>query len=260
MFPKIISLDGFFLPTYGFLIAVGFVLALWVTGNLARRSNLDPERVKNLGIYSAIVGLVGAKLLMFLVDFEYYRDNPGELFSLSTLQAAGVFYGGLIAALVFAFYYMRAHKLPVAITLDAFAPGLALGQAFGRLGCFAAGCCWGEVCQRPWAVTFTNTDAKDLTGVPLHVPLHPTQLYESGMAFLIFGLCWRAFHRPHRPGFVIGLYLLTAATARFAVEFFRYHHQPNPFGGPLSTAQWFSLAFAALSLLFFIRKPATQSA
>ena len=96
-----------FLHTYGLLVALAFLAALWITGRLARRAGLDPEAVLNLGIYCALAGIAGAKLMMFLVDVPYYLEHPGEIFSLSTLQAGGVFYGGLIAALITAFVYMR---------------------------------------------------------------------------------------------------------------------------------------------------------
>ena len=152
MLPKLFDFGGFFLPTYGVLVAAGFLTALWLTGRLAKQSGLDPEKVTNLGVYAALAGLAGAKLLMFVFDFDYYRQNPGEIFSLTTLQAGGVFFGGLIFALGMAIFWIGKQKLPLAATMDAFGPGLALGQAIGRLGCFAAGCCWGASCNRPWAV------------------------------------------------------------------------------------------------------------
>ncbi len=245
MFPKLISIgDTFFLPTYGALVAVGFLVALWMTGNLARRAGLDPERVSNVGVYSALAGLAGAKLLMFVFDFDYFWQNPREAFSLATLQSGGVFFGGLVIAVLAGAWLMRRYALPVLPTFDVFGPGLALGQAIGRLGCFAAGCCWGVKCDRPWAVRFTNYDANKITGVPLDVDLHPTQLYEAGLLALVFLITWRLFLRPHRPGFVFGVYLILAAAERFLVEFFREHQQANLGGNPLSNAQLIALGLA----------------
>ena len=86
-----------------------------------------------------------------------------------------------------------------------------MGQAIGRLGCFAAGCCWGVKCDRAWAVKFTSHDANKITGVPLDIEIHPTQLYEAGLLGLTFLITWRLFLRPHRPGFVFGAYLILAA-------------------------------------------------
>jgi phosphatidylglycerol:prolipoprotein diacylglycerol transferase len=155
--------------------------------------------------------MVGAKLLMILLDLGYYFDNPREIFSLATLQAGGIFYGGLVAALVTAFVYMRRKKLPGLATADVFAPAVALGHSIGRLGCFSAGCCWGAACRLPWAVTFTSPEAHRLVGVPLNVPLHPTQLYEAAGEAIIFGILYRRFHRRHRPGAIIGLYLWSSS-------------------------------------------------
>jgi phosphatidylglycerol:prolipoprotein diacylglycerol transferase len=178
--------------------------------------------------------------------------EPGDFFSWSTLQAGGVFYGGLIAALLVGWWYIRHTRLPWFRTADVFAPAIALGHAIGRLGCFAAGCCWGIACDRPWAVKFTNPVANDLVGVPLNKPLHPTQLYESFAEFLIFGiLLWR-IRRPHQTGTIISLYLVLYSTARFVVEFFRYHEQGNLWGTPLDTSQWISIGLFMLGASYFV--------
>lgn len=248
MFPKLIGTGDFFLPTYGVLVAVGFLLGLWVAGKVARRTGLNSEAVKDLGIQLALAGIVGAKLLMILYELPHYWKNPGDLFTLATLQAGGVFYGGFIAALAVAFWYLRSRKMPFLPTADVFAPGIALGHAIGRIGCFAAGCCWGLECDRFWAVTFHNLDAYKLVGVPLEVPLHPTQLYEALAEFLIFAFLYREITKPHRSGRIIALYLILYPAARFVVEFFRAHDQANPFGWALSAAQWMALGLLGLGL------------
>lgn len=257
MFPKIFEIgDSFFLPTYGVLVALGFLVALWITGRLARQSGLDPERVSNVGVYSALAGLAGAKLLMFVFDFNYFREHPDEIFSLATLQSGGVFFGGLIIAVGAGAWLMRHYALPVLATFDAFAPGLAIGQAIGRLGCFAAGCCWGVKCDRPWAVRFTDFAANKITGVPLDTALHPTQLYEAALLGLAFAVLYWLFQRRGRaPGEVFGAYLILAGSERFLVEFFREHQQANLGNGPLSNAQLISIGLAALGLWLSRRKP-----
>lgn len=241
MFPKIISIGDFFLPTYGVLVTLGFLLGLWITGKLAQRRGLDAQLVTDLGIYVALAGLGGAKLMMILYELPYYLQHPAEIFSLATLQAGGVFYGGLIAALLVAVWYLRSRKLPFLPVADCFAPGLALGHAVGRVGCFAAGCCWGLACERPWAVTFTDAEAHRLVGVPLFHPLHPTQLYEALGEFLIFLFLYRHAGANPPTGRLIGLYLVLYPAVRFAVEFLRAHEQANPFGWVLSAAQWTAL-------------------
>src|SRR5437879_6571035 len=171
MFPKLISYGDFFLPSYGVMVALAFLAALWIIGRLGREAGLPSEPLMNLGIYCALAGMLGAKLMMFAFDWQVYWNDPKQIFSRETLQAMGVYQGGLILAVITAFVYMRRMNLPPLLTSDVFAPGLALGHAIGRLGCFAAGCCWGQECSRAWAVVFTNPDAHQLTGVPLGVPL-----------------------------------------------------------------------------------------
>ncbi len=244
MYPEILHLS--FLHTYGLLVAIAFLVALWMVGRLATKAGLNADAVTNLGVYCALAAIVGAKIMLLIVE-------PGDFFSWATLQAGGVFYGGLIAALAVAWWYMRKTKLPPLKTADVFAPAIALGHGIGRLGCFSAGCCWGVECHLPWAVTFRNPVAHDLVGVPLNTPLHPTQLYESAAEFLIFGILFWRIRRPHQTGAVISLYLLLYSTARFIVEFFRFHEQGNLWGTPLDTSQWISVGLFALGALYFLR-------
>src|SRR5437867_1293819 len=250
MFPYVFHIGGYSQSTYGLLVALAFLAALALAGRLARREGLSQEAVMNLGMYCALAGIVGAKILMFLVDLPQYLSNPRDIVSLATLRAGGNFFGGLILALLVAWYYMRKKGLPLLKTADIFAPALALGHAIGRLGCFAAGCCWGVPTHVPWAVTFTNRAANELVGVPLDVPLHPTQLYEAFAEAAIFAvLMWR-FRKPHQPGALIGLYLILYGTARFLVEFVRNHEQGNLWGGPLDTSQYISLVLVALAAVW----------
>lgn len=263
MFPIVFRVGSFFLPGYGLLVALGFLAALWMAGRLGRRAGLDVDAVMNLGIYSAIAAMLGAKLFMLLLDFDYYWHNPSEIFSYSTLLAGGVFYGGLIGALLVAVFYLRRSKLPGLATADVFAPAIALGHAIGRVGCFAAGCCWGAPTRLPWAVTFKSFDANRLVGVPLGIPLHPTQLYEAFAEAIICAILYWRFARPHRPGAIIGLYLVLYPSVRFLVEFVRAHDSLNPQFGPLVTEQWIALGLLAIGAYLLRRggkpKPAPAS-
>jgi phosphatidylglycerol---prolipoprotein diacylglyceryl transferase len=248
--PKLIQIGSFYLPTYGLLVAAAFLAALAMAGKLGRAQGLSRDAIMNLGIYCALAGIIGAKVFMLVLD-PYYRKNPVQILTLSTLQSAGIWYGGFIAALVFAFFYMRSQGLPFLKTSDVFAPGLAVGHAIGRLGCFAAGCCYGKPTHLPWAVTFTSPDAN---GAPLGVPLHPTQLYEAGLELIICGVLYRLAKRPHRDGSVIALYLVLSGVARFMVEFVRSHDEANPLGGPLTLEQWISMAVCIVGMAMLTRK------
>src|SRR5579875_366842 len=248
MLPKLITIGSFYIPTYGVLVALGFLAGLGITLRLARRAGLPPDKITNLAVYCAMAGIVGAKLFMFLFDLGDYMRDPGQIFTLETLQAAGVFHGGFLAAFIVAVLYMRRQHLPAFPAMDAFAPGIALGQSIGRLGCFAAGCCWGKECDLPWGVRFRSDAAAP---VPLGKTLHPVQLYESAADLLIFLFLYRQFGKRHRTGQVIGLYLVLYSTARFIIEFFRVHEQALV--GPFSLTQWIALALLVVGAAILLR-------
>lgn len=258
MYPKLIEIGSFYLPTYGVLVALGFLAGLAATVKLAKRAGLNSELITNLAVYVALSGMLGAKLFMIGFDWQDYAANPGRIFSFETLQAAGVFQGGLILALITAVFYMRAQGLPVLCTSDIFAPGVALGHAIGRLGCFAAGCCWGVECDLPWAVTFHDPVAHALTNVPLEVGLHPTQLYESGAEAVLFWFLFSLAKKAHSPGRVIGLYLVLSSAMRFGIEYLRVHQQPLTAG--LSLTQWISLGLGIAGVALLARRPQAQLA
>jgi phosphatidylglycerol---prolipoprotein diacylglyceryl transferase len=239
MLPKLFTFGDFFLPTYGLLVALGFLAGLWVTVRLARRATLPVEAITNLVIYCALAGLAGAKLFMFLFDWKVFWNNPREIFTFSTLRAAGVYQGGLLLAILVAVIYVRRNGLPLLPTCDVFSPGIALAHAIGRMGCLAAGCCWGRETSMPWGITFRNPNAYQMSGTPLLVPLHPTQLYEAAGNLIIFGLLYWRIAKAHVAGEVFAYYLLLYSTARFVIEFYREHEQGTYAG--LSLTQWISV-------------------
>ena len=204
MFPQLFHLGHFALPTYGFLVALGVLTGLIVTTKLAPSQKINPDDAWNLGVLVVLAAIIGAKLLLIINDFGWYTSHPREIFSLSMVQAGGVFYGGVIAALVTAAFYMRKHHMPALRTCDTFAPGLALGHSIGRIGCFAAGCCFGKPTNHWWGVVFTNP----LSQAPLNVRLEPTELFEAAIELINFFILYWLFQRKKFEGQIIGSYLL----------------------------------------------------
>lgn len=247
----------FTLHTYGVLLAIAFLAGLWVASRQAKRSGLDPTRITDMAVWVLIAGLLGAKLLLVLVDWRYFTGNPGQL--LSIFQSGGVFYGGLIGGILVAWWYVRRHHLPGWQTADVLAPGVVIGQAIGRLGCFCAGCCWGAPAQVPWAVTFTDVYAARAVGTPLDNPVHPSQLYESLAAFLIFFfLLWLA-PRKRFQGQVMLAYVGLYSAIRFGLEFFRGDPDRGTwFRGVLSTSQLIALVLLIGVALLVPRLSRTQ--
>ena len=251
MYPLLLEVGPISIYSYGLLLASAYLLGLWYAARRARARGLDANRVTDLGIYIIVSALVGAKLLLLVVEFDHFRRDPSELWTV--LRSGGVFYGGLLLAVVVAFWYMRRHRLPLWTTCDAFAPGIALGQAVGRVGCLLAGCCYGMPTDLPWGVTFTNPLAAANVGTPLDVSLHPTQLYESVTALVILGvLLW--FERSGRsfPGRTFWGYLLLYSCARFAIEFYRGDPRGTAFD-VLSTSQFVSVLLIPLGIFMLFR-------
>ena len=246
MHPILFEIGGFPVYTYGLLLAAAYLLGLQFALVRARRRGLDANRVMDLGIWIIVSALVGAKLLLLIVDFDSFTSNPRELLNLA--RSGGVFYGGLIAAVAVALWYLRRHRMPVWTVTDIFAPGIALGHVIGRLGCLFAGCCFGRPTDVPWAITFHSEFAARNVGTPLGIPLHPTQLYEAGAELLIlFFLLFTERRGRSFPGRTFWTYMLLYGVSRFIIEFYRY--DPRGMVGIFSTSQFVSLLIVPLSLV-----------
>jgi phosphatidylglycerol:prolipoprotein diacylglycerol transferase len=254
MYPEIFRIGSFPINTYGVFLAVAFLCAIWVSVKLAERDGLPHEKIYDLSLWMLLAGLVGSKILMLFTEPEY-RANPLQLVSLDFLRSGGVWYGGLIGAVLTSYFLMRRYRLPWWKTADAFAPGIAIGNFFGRQGCFAAGCCWGKPTSLPWGVKFTEA-GHEITGVPTDAYLHPTQLYESFAMLLVFLFLLWLHKRKRFSGQVILAYALLYSIIRFAIEFVRDDPRGDVFGlttlTGLSTSQLISLVIGITALVLLI--------
>ena len=250
MYPVLLELGVINVYTYGLLVAAAYLIGLQIAVARGRARGLDPNRLMGLGLAILAGALVGAKLLLFVVDIDYFMADPANLWQL--VRSAGVFYGGFLLAVGVAFWYMRRHAMPVWATCDAFAPGIAVGQAVGRLGCLLAGCCYGRPTDLPWGVTFTNPLAAANAGTPLHTSLHPTQLYESAAALGILGILLLVERRGRSfAGRTFLTYLLAYSTARFGIEILRGDPRGAVFE-VMSTSQFISALLVPVSILMLI--------
>jgi len=250
MHPELFRLGSFAVPSYGVLIAFAFLAAVALLRKRAPMAGLTKDEATDIGVWILLGGLGGAKLLLLVVDWPQYTSSWKAF--LSILRSAGVFYGGLIGSIAVAILLVKKKRLDFWSLADAGAPCVALGQAIGRLGCFAAGCCWGSACHQPWAVTFTNPKAYENVGVPIGIPLHPTQLYEvlgtTILTILLVKLEPRAYS-----GQTFVRYLLGYAALRGTIEIFR--GDPRGAVGPLSTSQLIAiLGFVAGLVILALRR------
>ena len=262
MFPILIkNLGPVTVHTYGFMMAVGVAFALWFLFVQAKKQGLNGTKIVDMAFYTIIISLVGAKVVLLIGNFSYYSHYPGELLSLA--RSGGVFQGGLAAGFLFALWYLHKHKIPTWKTGDIFAPALALGHAFGRIGCFAAGCCYGTACDSFLGIKFHSEYAHGLTGVPLETHLHPVQLYESLLNFLNFFVLFLILKKKKFHGQVFSFYIINYSFIRYFTEFYRGDH-PDKVYLFQSSSPYLSISYpqvfciigllAGVTLFFILKK------
>ena len=253
MFPILFKVGPLTIYTYGALAALGFLVGVGLSVHRARRAGLDPEAVKDLCFYLVVAAIVGSRLFFVILAWDHFRYHPFEI--VRFWEGGLVFYGGLLLDLAVAAAYMKYRKLPVLATADVLAPGLALGQAIGRIGCLAAGCCYGRPGHPPWAVVFTDPHSL----APLHIPLHPTQAYSALSLLGIFLVLLIIDRRAKRAGLVFWTYGLLHGLARAGLEFWRGDFRGSWLDTGLSATQAVSFGLAAVSFIVLIfllaRKP-----
>jgi phosphatidylglycerol:prolipoprotein diacylglycerol transferase len=270
------------LHSYGLLIASAFLAGIWLAQREARRRGDDAERIADLGFWILVGALVGSRVYFILVNWEDYFGAGRTLVQtpfgriprlLAVWEGGLVFYGGFIGAVLTAFFYMRRHRMPFLRFADTLIPSVAFGHFLGRLGCFLAGCCWGELAHGhlPWAARFPpeslayqafasrpNADEFLAADRAATLPLHPTQLYESfgelGL-FLLLVVVVRPNKRFH--GQVLASWLLLYAVLRTVVELFRGDVERGVYAG-LGAGQWTSFAIFAAGLFVWVRARKTR--
>jgi phosphatidylglycerol:prolipoprotein diacylglycerol transferase len=229
VWPIFTRLFDYEIGTFGVFMGLALLMALWVARHLGKRDDLDPRRVNDIGLATLAAAIIGSKLLAVVVLLL-----SGVSVTWAELRTAGAVHGALLGAMVTIFVLSRSMKLPVDKLFDAYIPATALGQAVGRLGCLAAGCCFGTQSALPWAVTFTDPKALDLGGVPLHTALHPVQLYDAGLHLLMFAILFALHRRRRLVGKLFAPWCILEGCARFFIETFR---------GDLGRGVWFDVSW-----------------
>ena len=253
MHPVFLKIGSFELATYGFMTALGYIVASLYLLPRAKKINIDKDTFWNLIFILFLGALVGAKLLFIIVSWpELGTTLTEKIFTIiKNFRYGFVFFGGMIVAVVALIGYMKRKKLPILKTSDLLIVGLPLGHALGRIGCFCAGCCYGRPTTMPWGVTFTNPQAlvpQELLGVPLH----PTQLYESAGNLLLFVFLHFAYKRKHKDGAILVTYIFAYSLMRFIIEFFRGDFRGNFVLG-LSPSQCISLVAATIAFVLWFK-------
>ena len=257
----------FRIASYGFMIMCGFLLSLYIASRRARRFGIDPNGLFDAAVGGLVGGIVGARLLYVIYDWPTFRDQPLRIIRLD--EGGLVFLGGAALGALALIFVATRRKLPLWRSLDVAASVLPLAHAFGRIGCFLNGCCYGFRTDSWLGVKFPRVlDPKtgELLGSPVFLdhlrqglvaetdrcslPVHPTQLYEAGYNLAIFAFLSFWLARRWREGEVGWLYLALYGSARFANEFLRAD-SPRVFG--LTVAQAMCMAIAALTIAMVVR-------
>ncbi|MBS1963590.1 MAG: prolipoprotein diacylglyceryl transferase [Bdellovibrionales bacterium] len=250
MHPILAQIGPIPIHTYGFLIALGFIIAVQVMQRLAARSGIDPEKMQDLIFGGLLVGFLGARIVFILTRLSYFTENPLDMFKV--WEGGLVFYGGPIATVPFIIWFAKKHKFPLWRTFDVIGPGLTIAHAFGRLGCLSAGCCYGKPTGGDWGVVL-NSELVDPSMRGIH--LHPTQLYESVSLFILTAVLLAVFKRRKFDGQVTLIYFMTYPIIRSIIEIYRGDTiRGFVIGDWLSTSQFISiLVFVAAFFVMLYR-------
>ncbi len=248
MYPVLFSIGSFQIYSYGAMLALGLLLGTLLNSWLAPSNSLSKERIQSATLWIMAAALVGTRVFYVLIEPQEFVNQPWRVFFI--WEGGMVFYGGFIGGLLTSFWLAWRWKISLLRLYDGLVPGLALGQALGRVGCFLAGCCYGLPWEGFCSVVFT--DPKSLAPQGLH--LHPSQLYEA-LTMLVISLILLIFWpRRKRVGLVACLYGMLAGMERIMAEQFRGDWR----GTPLAAIDWLTptiiIAFGilAVSLLGFI--------
>ena len=268
MFPVILRIGDFEITSFGLMMFLSFISGAWIMGKQLKRYGMNPEIAWDILAWVAIGGILGAKLYYLALHWQDLVANPWEEL---TNRGGLVWYGGLIGGITALYLQIRPRKnkprLPMATIYDSTAPALAVAYAVGRMGCFLVGDDYGVYTDSPVGIAFPEgsppSTAGQLrlagdTGVPpglpdnTVIPVHPTQLYEVGLALIMFAILWRLGARKLRPGQLFAVFMMLYSVERFLIEFVRAKTDRWVFG--LSTSQLASIALLGVGLFFWIRQ------
>jgi len=267
--PIALKLGPLTIHWYGVMVALAFLAGLWTASRRALREGIAAEKIIDLGPWLILGAILGARAL-YVITFwrEQFAGKP--LYEMFMVQHGGlVYYGGLVGATLAGILYIRAKQLPLWKVADALAPSIALGYAFGRIGCLMNGCCYGRVCDLPWAIHFPpHSFAFDdqvsrgqlAADASASLPIHPTEIYDMLLSLGLYSALAWLYRRKKFNGQVFGLYLVSYAVLRSFVEMFRgdYPDYQRYLGGWLTPAQLVSIAILAAGLVLLRVLPRTK--
>jgi phosphatidylglycerol:prolipoprotein diacylglycerol transferase len=247
MYPVLIKIGAISIFSWGFMLAIAMLVAIWGVGRLFDREGYDREIVLDMVIVMIISGLIGARVL-YITTFEWQTFLAHPLMFFDYRSGGLIWYGGFIGGFLGFVIYIWKKGLSFWQMADIYSPYTALGYAIVRIGCFLNGCCFGDVTSSKWGVVFPAVD---------NYFRYPTQLYSSAINFIFFILLMKLFPRRRFPGQVFLVYLIAYSVYRFVIEFFRFNAN---YYANLSIAQFISLTLFTLGVIFYFRQRNKYSA
>lgn len=246
MYP-VVKIGGFLVPTYGLIAVSTFLFLYWLIRFYAIREDFHVSQSRDMFFYFAASSLAGSKLFSIMTELPRIMEDPKYLKTI--LVAGGVFYGGMLSGVLFLTLYSYYQKINFLMILDMFSPLGMLSMAIARWGCFASGCCFGRPTDVPWAVTFTNQIAHRIHPDLPNVPIHPTQIYLSFNALIIFMILNILYRRKKFHGQIFFSSLLFYGIGRFLIEYYRFDYRGVMLGGSFSTSQLIAMITVSLSIV-----------
>lgn len=227
MHPILFRIGPLAIHSYGLMLALSFLVGVYLAIQRGRRLRLDPGRMMDLAMYVMLSSAAGARLLYVVPHWEEFAGHPWDVINPFQNGEVGIggmtLYGGLILAVAVGIWFARRHRMPVWRVTDAMAPAVALGIFLTRIGCFLSGCCFGKPSDVPWAMVFPPNSAAGAT-FP-NAPIHPTQLYSSLYGLAIFGILLFLERFKRFDGFTFWVFILLYSVARFGIDFVRYYEE-----------------------------------
>lgn len=265
MHPILIDLGRLQIRSYGFMLAISFLLGIYLAGRRAKRFGIEPQKILDLSVLIILAAVVGSRLLYVVFHLQQY-SNPLDVFAL--WQGGATFYGGFLLALAVSYWWLRRHRLGFLNVADVMAPSIALGLVFTRIGCLLSGCCFGKPTTEPWGLVFPPDSPAGAAAAIVasqrgvaHVALHPTQAYASIAGLIIFAILMLSEPRLRGRGSTFGLFLVLYGVDRFTVDFFRYYEANARVLMGLTFNQVISVVLFVIGIfLLFRRSPVQRTA
>jgi phosphatidylglycerol:prolipoprotein diacylglycerol transferase len=249
MYPVLFKIGPLDIHAYGFMLAVAFLVGILITLRFARKEGIKEETVLELAVYAIIAALAGSRILYVIGQWDQYRENILEIFM---VQKGGLaFLGGLLLAIAVVALALKRKGIPFLKFMDVSAPGVSLGYAIARIGCFLNGCCFGLPTGVPWGMRFPLGALAHS-----HFPgerIHPTQLYALFSMLIVFWIVVRLWKRRKYDGYVFFWWLVLYGVYRFGVEFFRFC-PPNLYWLGLNPGQIIALFMFAVGAVNLFRR------